>query len=148
MTIDEKLFTRQFVQSRELLNKPLESSDRDHPGPLLITSINASDDRVLIGTLSRGLMEVDNGEAKTVQMRPMVYFINAIERDKNGKLWVGARAKKEEPGASTGDETAGLKRAETPTGPVLALKAIDDEVWIGTDGRGIFRVSAAKTQPS
>ncbi len=145
-TVDEKLVTRQFVESRELLNKPLESADRERTGPLPITSINLSDGRLLIGTLSRGLMEVSNGEAKPVQMRPMMYFVNAVERDRNGKLWVGARAKKEEPGASTGDEPANLKRTEAPTGPVLSLKSIDDEVWIGTDGRGVFRVSPAKTQ--
>ena len=145
-TVDEQTVTRQFVESRELLNKPLESADREQPGPLAITSINLAAGRLLIGTLSRGLMEVNNGEAKPVQMRPMVYFINAIERDKKGGLWIGTRAKKEEPGASTGDEPANLKRAEAPTGPVLSLKSIDDEVWIGTDGRGVFRVSPSKTQ--
>ena len=146
ITIDEQIVSRQFIQSRELLNKPLESADRDNPGPLAITSINLSSGHMLIGTSSRGLMEVNNGEAKPVQMRPMVYFINAIERDKNGKLWIGTRAGKESPGASTGDEPAALKRNEAPTGPVLSLKSIDNEVWIGTDGRGVFRVSQSKTQ--
>lgn len=145
-TIDEDTITRPVVETRQLLNQPLESADRDRPGPLQITSINLFDGRVLIGTLSRGLMEVNNGEAKPLQMRPMAYFINAIERDKNGKLWVGTRTKKEEPGASTGDEPAALKRAEAPTGPVLSLKAINDQLWIGTDGRGVFRVSPSKTQ--
>ncbi len=145
-TVDEQTVTRHVIQSRELLNKPLESADRDHPGPLPITSINLSGGQLLLGTLSRGLMEVNNGEARGVQMRPMVYFINAIERDKNGKIWVGARAKKEEPGTSTGDERAGLKRSEAPTGPVLSLRSIDDEMWIGTDGRGVFHVSPSKTQ--
>jgi len=91
-------------------------------------------------------MEVSNGEAKSVQLRPMLYFVNALERDKNGKLWLGARAKKEEPGALTGDSASALKRTETPTGPVLSLKSIGEEVWIGTDGRGVFRVSPTKTQ--
>ena len=145
-TVDEKPVSRRFIESRELLNKPLESADRDRSGPLPITSISLAEGRMLIGTLSRGLMEVNNGEARPVQMRPMVYFVNAVERDKNGKLWIGARAGKEAPGASTGDEPAALRRTEAPTGPVLSLKSIDDEVWIGTDGRGVFRVSQSKTQ--
>ena len=91
-------------------------------------------------------MEVRDGAARPVQTRPMVFFVNALERDKQGKLWLGTRVEKEEPGALTGDTSAGLKRTETPTGPVLSLKSIDDEVWIGTDGRGVFRVSNTKTQ--
>ncbi|HET7114278.1 MAG TPA: two-component regulator propeller domain-containing protein, partial [Pyrinomonadaceae bacterium] len=51
-----------------------------------------------------------------------------------------------EPGAFTGDAPAALKRTEAPTGPVSSLKSIGDEVWIGTDGRGVFRVSNTKTQ--
>lgn len=143
---NEETNSRTFVEGRELLNKPLESADRDRPGALPITSIDLSDGRLLIGTWSRGLMEVANGEAKVVPMRPMVYFINAIERDKNGNLWAAVRARKEEAGALSGDAPANLKRTEAPTGPALSLKSIDDEVWIGTDGRGVFRVSQAKTQ--
>src|SRR6185503_12452305 len=105
-----------------------------------------SDDHLFIGTLSKGLMEVSNGEARPVQMRPMVYFVNALEQDNRGKLWLGTRAKREDAGASSGDTPVGLKRTETPTGEVLSLKSIGDEVWIGTDGRGVFRVSQSKTQ--
>ena len=143
---NEENITRTVIESRELLQQPLESADRERPGPLPITSINWTNDRLLIGTLSRGLLEVRNGEAKPVQMRPMVYFVNAVERDKAGKLWLGVRARKEEPGALTGESPANVKRTEDATGPVLTLKSVDDEVWIGTDGRGVFRVSGSKTQ--
>ena len=84
--------------------------------------------------------------AKESQMKPPVFFINALERDQDGNLWVGARAQKEEPGALSGDEFPRLKRHEAPTGPVMALKRIEDEMWVGTDGRGVFRISKAKVQ--
>jgi hypothetical protein len=48
-------------------------------------------------------------------MRPPVFFVNALERDQDGNLWVGARAKKEEPGALSGAEPSGLKRHEEAT---------------------------------
>lgn len=143
---NEENITRTVIESRELLQQPLESADRERPGPLTITSINWTSDRLLIGTLSRGLLEVRNGEAKPVQMRPMVYFVNALERDKAGKLWLGVRTRKEEPGALTGNSPTGVKRTEDATGPVLTLKAVNDEVWLGTDGRGVFRVFGSKTQ--
>jgi len=143
---NEERVTRTVLETRDLLNQPLESADRDRPGPLPITSVHWSNDQLLIGTLSKGLMEVSNGEARPMQMRPMVYFVNALERDKKGKVWLGTRAKLEQPGALTGAAPTALKRTETPTGQVLSLKSIGDEVWIGTDGRGVFRVSQAKSQ--
>ena len=45
--------------------------------------------------------------------------VNALERDKNGHLWLGTRARKEAPGTLTGDAPLTLKRTEAPTGPVL-----------------------------
>jgi len=134
------------LETRALVKEPLQSADRERPGPLPITSINRSNNQLLIGTLSRGVLELENGAAKEPPSRPSVFFINALERDKDGKLWAGARARKEEPGALTGNGPSDLKRSEAATGPVLALKAIGDEMWIGTDGRGVFRVSKDKTQ--
>ena len=145
-TENEETVTRTVLETRDLLNQPLESKDRDRPGPLPITSLDWSNGQLLVGTLSRGLMEVQNGEAKSLAMRPMVYFFNALERDKNGRLWLGARVRKEEPGTLTGDTAVAARRTDTPTGQVLSLKSIGDEMWIGTDGRGVFRVSKTKTQ--
>ena len=134
------------LETRALVKEPLQSADRERPGLLPITSINRSNNQLLIGTLSRGVLELENGAAKEPPSRPSVFFINALERDKDGKLWAGARARKEEPGALTGNGPSDLKRSDAATGPVLALKAIGDEMWIGTDGRGVFRVSKDKTQ--
>ncbi|HEY0722627.1 MAG TPA: two-component regulator propeller domain-containing protein, partial [Pyrinomonadaceae bacterium] len=138
--------SRTVIDTKELLNQPLESSDRDRSGPLPITSISAANGRIFVGTLSRGVLEIANGVAKESQMKPPVYFVNALERDQDGNLWVGARAKKEEPGALSGDEVSALKRNEAPTGPVMALKRIEDEMWVGSDGRGVFRISKTKVQ--
>ncbi|HEY8412540.1 MAG TPA: two-component regulator propeller domain-containing protein, partial [Pyrinomonadaceae bacterium] len=66
--------------------------------------------------------------------------------DRDGHLWIGTRAKKEEPGTLSGDELSNLKRLEPATGPVMTLKLIGDEMWVGTDGRGVFRISPTKTQ--
>jgi len=137
---------RTVIDARELLNQPLESSDRDHPGKLTLTSIAAGEGHTFIGTLSRGVLEIANGSAKQSQMNPVVFFVNALEFDHEGKLWVGARAKKEEPGTLTGYELSGLKRNEAATGPVMTLKTIGDEMWIGTDGRGVFHISKTKVQ--
>ncbi|HKG97762.1 MAG TPA: two-component regulator propeller domain-containing protein, partial [Pyrinomonadaceae bacterium] len=136
---------RTVIDTRELLNQPLESQDRDHPGPLPLTSITSVNDRLFAGTLSSGVIEIANGAAK-VQQKPVTFFVNTLDRDNEGKLWVGARAKKEEPGLLSGNDPASLKRHEALTGPVMALKLIGDEMWVGTDGRGVFRISKTKVQ--
>jgi signal transduction histidine kinase/ligand-binding sensor domain-containing protein len=134
------------LETRAVLREPLQNADRERPGPLPITSINRANDRLFVGTLSRGVLEIENGVVKQPPARPAVFFVNALERDRDGKLWAGARARKEEPGAFSGTEIANLKRTEAATGPVMVLKAIGDEMWIGTDGRGVFRVSKGKAQ--
>jgi signal transduction histidine kinase/ligand-binding sensor domain-containing protein len=91
-------------------------------------------------------LEIENGRVKEPPAKPATFFVNALERDHDGKLWAGGKARKEEPGAFSGSDVATLKRFEAPTGPVLTVRSIDDELWIGTDGRGVFRVSKEKTQ--
>ena len=134
------------ISAHLLLDQPLDSADRDHPGPLVITSLAWTSNRLLAGSLSRGVVTIENGAAKDVQMRPMAFFVRALEIDSKGKLWVGARSKKEEPGALTGSDPSNLARNEAATGPVMTIKAIGPEVWVGTDGRGVFRFLGAKTQ--
>ncbi len=137
--------SRTVIETRELLNQPLESHDRNRPGLLPLTSITSINNRLFVGSLSSGVLEITNGAAK-VQPRPAAFFVNALEHDNDGKLWVGARARKEEPATLSGNDPASLKRHEAPTGPVMTLKLIGDEMWVGTDGRGIFRISKTKVQ--
>jgi signal transduction histidine kinase/ligand-binding sensor domain-containing protein len=143
---EQTTVSRVVIDTRELLNQPLETADRDQPGPLSITSITTVNNRLFIGTLSKGVLEIANGAVKESAVRPAMFFINALERDNDGKLWAGARAKKEEPGTLSGNEPATLERHEAATGPVMTLKLIGDEMWVGTDGRGVFRISKTKTQ--
>ena len=138
--------TRTVVDTRDVLSRPLENRDRERPGPLPLTSLSVTDGRLFVGTLGRGVLEIVNGSVKATQARAAPNFINTLARDRDGKLWAGARARKEEPGALSGHELSTLKRLEAATGPVITLKPIADEMWVGTDGRGVFRISKTKSQ--
>lgn len=139
--------TRTVIDTRDLLAQPLESAERDQTGrPLPLTSIAVANNRVYVGTLSRGVIEIINGGAKPGPARPAAYFVNALAHDGEGRLWAGARSRREEPGALSGGEPGALKRHEAATGPVMTLKPIKGDVWVGTDGRGVFRVSQTKVQ--
>src|ERR1051326_4407244 len=134
------------IETRALLSERLQSADRDHPGPLAITSIAKVNNHLFIGTLSRGVLEIENGHVKEPPAKPATFFVNALEVDHDGKLWAGGKARKEEPGAFTGTQPSNLKRFDAASGPVLTFRSIGDELWIGTDGRGVFRVAKEKTQ--
>ena len=142
----EPATTQTVLQTRPLLTQPLESADRDRPGKLVITSLLWTNNHLFAGTLSRGVLEIVGDAAKETQMRPIAYFVNALEQDKSGHLWVGVRSRKEEAGALNGSEPSELERDDAATGPVISLKTIGDDVWAGTDGRGVFRISREKTQ--
>jgi signal transduction histidine kinase len=131
-------------QTRSLLNQPLQSADREQPGPLAITSLAVIHEKLYAGTLSRGVISIEDGMAREIELRPAVYFVRAIGSDASGKLWLGARVKKDEPGLLTGAELPVLARNDTPTGTVTDLRAIGDEMWVASDGRGVFLFAPGK----
>ncbi len=129
---------------RQLLEQPLESADRDRPGPLPLTSLNVVDGKLLAGSLSRGLLTIENGTARESPLRPPTYFVRALETDADGKLWLGARSRKEESGLYQGTAPHNLVRVDAPTGTISTIRVGNGEVWVGTDGHGVFRFSGSR----
>jgi signal transduction histidine kinase/ligand-binding sensor domain-containing protein len=130
---------------RTIPDQPLPSADKDHPGSLKITSLTMVGEKLYAGTQSRGVLSIENGEAKEVISKPRSYFINALETDSQGRLWVGVKTRAEDSGLF--DETELLKpsKANGATGPVMAItRGPHDDVWIGTDGRGAFHFQGGK----
>jgi len=132
------------IQTKSLLTQPLESADREHPGPLVITSLAIVNNKLYVGSLSRGVLAIEDGLAREMETHPAVFFVRAIGTDGNGKLWLGARVKKDEPGLLTGTGWSKLSRNEAQTGTVTDLRTIGEDVWAATDGRGVLLFSGAK----
>ena len=102
-------------------------------------------DKLYAGTQSRGCALIENGEAKEIVSRPRSFFINALETDAKGRLWVGARGGKEE--SALFDQSDPLKpiRANAPTGPVTAItRGSAKTSGLATDGRGAFHLRDGK----
>ncbi|MEP6568937.1 MAG: two-component regulator propeller domain-containing protein [Acidobacteriota bacterium] len=127
-----------------LLNQPLESADRGHPGPLAFTSVVVLKTQVIAGSLSRGVLTIIDGMAREREPGPPAFFVRALLADEGGKLWVGMRVRKDEPGLLTGRGAADLTRNELPTGTVTTIQNIGHEVWVATDGNGVFLFSDNK----
>lgn len=127
-----------------LFNQPVESADRDHPGPLAFTSVAIVNNEILAGSLSRGLLTINEGLGRERDSGPPIFFVRALEVDNNGKLWVGTRVKKDEPGLFTGRSAADLVRNDAATGIVTTIQNIGPDVWVATDGNGVFLFSEEK----
>ncbi len=130
---------------RPLLNQPLQSADRDQPGPLKFTALAMVGEKLYAGTQSRGVILIENGEAKEVISKPRSYFINAMTTDGAGRLWVGARARGDDSGLFDNNDLMKPAKASAPTGTVSAIvRGTGDDVWVATDGRGAFRFQNGK----
>ncbi|MDX6559724.1 MAG: hypothetical protein QOF72_2773, partial [Blastocatellia bacterium] len=128
-----------------LPDQPLQSTDKDHPGPLKITSLALVGEKLYAGTQTRGLIAIENGEAREVSSKPRSYFINALEVDSHGRLWTGARVRLEESGLFDYDDPLKPAKANASTGPVTAIaRGSRDDVWVATDGRGAFHFEDQK----
>ena len=111
--------------------QPMQSADKDHPGLLKLTSLAFLHDTLYAGTQSRGLISIENGEAKDVISKPRSYFINALETDAHGKLWVGARGRSDE--GALFDQSDPLKptKANASTGSATDVASSSTPAYVG-----------------
>jgi len=124
--------------TQPLLTQSLQSSDREHPGPLPLTSLLIVNNNLFAGSLSRGVLAIQDGLAREMEIRPSTFFVRALEADESGKLWLGARVRKDDQGLLTGSTFSNLVREDIKTGIVTAIRSIGPEVWVATDGHGVF----------
>jgi len=130
---------------RPLFNQPLQSADKDHPGPLRITSLAMIGEKLYAGTQSRGVVLVENGEAKEIVSKPRSYFINALLTDGNGRLWVGAQARGDDSGLLDSSDLLKPNKTAAQTGAVTAIvRGNGNDVWVATDGHGAIRLENGK----
>jgi signal transduction histidine kinase/ligand-binding sensor domain-containing protein len=137
--------SRGAFQIKQLLDKPLESADRDHPGALPLTSLTIANNKLLAGSLSRGLLAIENNSAVEMQARRPAFFVRALATDARGQLWVGTKSRKDQQALHSADDFSEIASAGAVTGTVMALRpGRADDMWVGTDGRGVFYFPASR----
>jgi signal transduction histidine kinase/streptogramin lyase len=107
--------------------------------PLPLTSLASMNNRIVVGTRSRGLLLFEHDVVKEVTSRPRAFFIEAIELDPEGRPWFGAQTTEEDSGLYQGGELFHPEKIGAGTGTVTALKfEPEGGLWVGTDGQGAF----------
>lgn len=133
-----------LVAARALNAEVLQSADAEKRGALELTSLVAGEGgAIYAGTRSRGLLSFEQGKAKEVGGgRPRAYFVEALERDARGVVWMGTRG---ESGLYEARDALRPVRTGEGLGTVTALRAgADDDLWVGTERRGVFRFRHAR----
>jgi signal transduction histidine kinase/ligand-binding sensor domain-containing protein len=133
---------------RAIPDTPLQSAAADEPGLLRLTSITAVGQTLLVGTHSRGLLKIEDHSIKEIISNPRPFFINAVEQDSRGSLWLGAQARGVGSGLYEASDPTHPKRVGNELGTVTALRA-DREggLWVGTEGHGAYHYRDAQKSP-
>ncbi|MEP6742929.1 MAG: two-component regulator propeller domain-containing protein [bacterium] len=133
------------IHVKQLLSEPLKSADKDNPGALPLTSLTVAHDKLFAGSLSRGLLAIENNSATEMQARRPAFFVRALATDARGQLWVGTKSRKDQPALHAADDFSEISSTDAVTGTVMALRAGHaDDMWVGTDGRGVFYFPASR----
>jgi signal transduction histidine kinase/streptogramin lyase len=113
--------------------------------PLPLTSLALTDNRIVVGTRSRGLLMIEHDVVKEVTSRPRAFFIEAIELDHQGRVWFGAQTTEDDSGLYLGSELFHPEKIGARTGTVTALKfEPGGDLWVGTEGQGAFFYSSSR----
>ncbi len=124
---------------RTIPEKPLTSADFERPGALNLTSLAMKDGVLYIGTRSRGVIAIKNGEVSEIRSAPRPFFVEALEMDARGALWYGAKAKADDSGLYEARDALRPVKTGAGLGMVPSLRAgAHEDMWVGTDGRGVF----------
>ncbi len=106
---------------------------------LPLRGISKINNELYIATFNSGLLKLQNGKAEQFITRPRPFFINLLKRDKSGNLWLGTTSSGEGSGLFYAEIFPNLKAIGENLGTVNSIDFHNNnEVWVGTDGRGAF----------
>ncbi len=133
---------------RALVDAGVTGAGLDDRSPFALTSLAVEGDTIFVGTRRRGLLAIRGGEVKEIVSRPVAYFVETLERDAQGRLWIGAQTTRGDSGLYRREADVTTRPAKIlagATGTVSSLRfGADGDLWVGTDGQGVFRYRDAQ----
>jgi signal transduction histidine kinase len=130
------------IQAITPADSPLLSVDASGHAALELTSLALLDNRLVVGTHSRGLLQIEQAEndrpvVTEILSRPRAFFVEAIEADAKHQLWFGSQTTAEDSGLYASGDLLHPEKVSARLGTVTAL-GFDGrgDLWVGTDGQG------------
>ncbi|MDQ3819367.1 MAG: histidine kinase, partial [Acidobacteriota bacterium] len=144
MIFDCRVSADGTVTVKTIPEKPLRSEDFERPGPLNLTSLALKDNVLYTGTLTRGVIAIEDDKVSEIKSTPRPFFVNTVALDSQGHLWYGAKAKKDESGLYKANDLMRPAKVGSGLGSVAAItRGLHDDMWVGTDGHGVFHYDNA-----
>lgn len=113
--------------------------------PLNITDLAQIDGKTIVGTRSRSILFIESNLTFETFSRPRPFFVNALAKDKQGKLWLGADADASGSGLFLLENIKRPQRIGTGLGNVLSIAPDNKgDVWVGTQDNGLFHFRGAQ----
>lgn len=113
--------------------------------PLKITSLAQIDGKIVAGTRSRSILLVEDNRTFETFSRPRPFFVNALAQDRQGNVWLGADAEKNESGFFLLPGIGNFQRIGENVGNVLAIEPdASGGAWVGTQANGLFHFRAGQ----
>ena len=123
--------------SISLTSEPVTGTDSK---PIRITSLIRDENRLLIGTSSRGVLVRENGLTSELPSSPRPIFVNALAWTSTGDLWIGSDAKKGMSGIYLRESDSRATRVPAATANITALEQNEEGLWAGSDKFGLFHI--------
>lgn len=124
-----------------VFSDPLVSSDGT---PLSITGLIEAEGKLLASTSGGGVFVVADGKASEFATSPRPLFVNSLEQDGDGRLWLGSDAATRFSGIYRTDPGSRVSRITAATANVLALESNESGLWAGTERFGLFHLVESK----
>ncbi len=127
------------IEKLEPSDSPLLSIDSSKTTALTITGAVTTDQGLIVSTRGRGLLAISGQEVKEVFLKPRPYFVDAIAKDKNENIFIGAQTSKEDSGLIDTTNPLRTQKLGAATGSVISICFTPEEdLWVGTSEKGVF----------
>ncbi|MBX7221011.1 MAG: hypothetical protein K1Y36_13770 [Blastocatellia bacterium] len=114
-------------------------NDGADANPIGLTSLTWLENRFLLGTRSRGLLELSGSSVREIVSRPRAFFVRSVLAGPDGSLWFGAETGPDGNGLYESRDLLHPQKLPLATGTVSAL-CLDQRgrLWVGTTSAGVF----------
>ena len=122
----------------------VEISASDSQDLQITAAARMPDGNFIYGSYGRGLILKQNG-FQEVMSRPRPFFVNALETDANGDLWIGAKSEKGGNGLFQAHDIFHPVNIGENLETVTAFgKSPDGDFWVGTEKHGLFHFQGTR----
>lgn len=104
-----------------------------------VTNLAMNGEKLIVSTLSRGLLLIERDSVQEIMTAPRPFFINYLANDKHGKLWIASQTRGQESGLYLSEDIFRPKKIGDGLGTINAIDFdTENNLWAGTQKNGAY----------